>query len=242
MIRAALVALAAMAGLAGCVAPAVEPAGPAAVTTTFLCERSQSFTVTLAGATGELRLPGAAPLALQRQVVASGVHYTGGGHDLRGSGDQMTWTEPGGQVQQCLDQRVSMQRPQIQEPMADLAGTTWVLVQFQSSDDAIGILVPPRRERYTLAFNADGTLAMQLDCNRANARWTASSVTARGGALSLAPGAMTRAMCGQGAMDTRIAQDFARVRSYTLERGQLHLALEADGGIYTWERGGGSNT
>jgi hypothetical protein len=46
---------------------------------------------------------------------------------------------------------------------------------------------------------------------------------------------MTRAMCGAGAMDTRLAQDMTKVRSFTLADGRLNLALEADAGIYVWE-------
>lgn len=113
-----------------------------------------------------------------------------------------------------------------------------MLVGFQSPDDAIGTVVPPRPDRYTLNFGADGKLAAQLDCNRAMGSWEATSPSATGGSLAIKGGAMTRAMCGPGAMDNRIAADLGRIRSYTLRDGRLYLALEADAGIYEFRPGG----
>lgn len=57
----------------------------------------------------------------------------------------------------------------------------------------------------------------------------------RGGSIKLTSGLMTRAMCPRGAMDTQIARDLTRVRSYIFDGGRLSLALEADGGIYLWD-------
>ncbi|MFC3100831.1 META domain-containing protein [Altererythrobacter lauratis] len=128
----------------------------------------------------------------------------------------------------------SAQRPQVQEPLVDLRGTSWQLVNFQSSDDDIGTLVPPNREGYTLTLNADGTASLRLDCNRASSRWTADPVAARSGAITFEPGAMTRAFCGEAAMDTRIAADLPNLRSWVIADGDLYLALIADGGIYRW--------
>lgn len=136
---------------------------------------------------------------------------------------------------------MSMQEPQVQEPAPSLTGTTWRLVHFQSSDDTIGTIVPPNVERYTLQFMPDGALAMRLDCNRGTARWEASSASSRGGSLKISPGAMTRAMCGPGAIDTRLASDLALVRSYTWADGRLSLALQADAGIYLWEPDAGTD-
>jgi para-nitrobenzyl esterase len=115
------------------------------------------------------------------------------------------------------------------EPLASLAGTTWKLVQFEAPDK---VVTPPNLDRYTITFAADGALALQLDCNRANGRWT---LGAGGGALALSGGAMTRAMCGPGALDTQIAGDLGRVRSYAVTGGRLRLVLEGDAGSYLWE-------
>ena len=125
-------------------------------------------------------------------------------------------------------------------PGPALAGSSWQLAHFESSDDAIGRLVPPRLERYTVEFAADGAASFQLDCNRLGSRWTQTAASARGGSISFAPGAMTRAFCGEEAMDARIARDLGYVRSFTIVGDQLSLALEADAGIYVWTRRAGS--
>jgi heat shock protein HslJ len=135
---------------------------------------------------------------------------------------------------------VAATRPQVQEPAPALAGTAWQLAYFESSDDAIGRLVPPRRERYTVRFATDGAASFQLDCNRLASRWTETAASARGGSIAFAPGAMTRAFCGADAMDSRIARDLAYVRSYTIVGDRLSLSLEADAGNYIWTRLDGS--
>lgn len=117
-----------------------------------------------------------------------------------------------------------------------LAGSQWRLEQFQSSDDATGVLKPAAGAVYEIDFGKDGALAMRLDCNRAAGRWSAQATAVGRGTLSLSPAAMTRAMCPPGSMDTRIARDAEHVRSYVVEGDRLSLALEADGGVYTWRR------
>lgn len=130
----------------------------------------------------------------------------------------------------------SAQGPQIQPTAPAIRGTQWTLVRFQSSDDAIGSVVPPNVARYTFDFQPDGTLVMQLDCNRARGRWQETSQSAGGGTLTLMGGPMTRAACPPGAIDTQIARDLARLRSYMIRDNHLFLALEADGGIYEFVR------
>jgi len=118
----------------------------------------------------------------------------------------------------------------------DLAGTRWRLENFESSDDAQGTTRPANPANYGLEFQADGLLAMRLDCNRGTAQWTAVPSEPGRGALSISPGAMTRAMCPPGSWDTRIAQTIGEVQSYVIEGDRLHLALKLDSGIYTWVR------
>lgn len=199
----------------------------------FLCDSAQSVTVDFVGNAATL-LVGESAVQLVQQPAASGIRYAGGGYELRGKGPQIVWTDPQGIAHNCRDQQWATTRPH--EAVRTLAGTSWRLVHFQSSDDAIGTIVPPNIERYSLKFMADGTLAMQLDCNRGSARWKGQASSPRGGSLEISPGAMTRAMCAPGAIDTRLARDLSRVRSYTLADGRLSLALEADAGTYLWER------
>jgi para-nitrobenzyl esterase len=219
---------------AGDVAQAAQPRQ-----LTFLCDGGHAIKVSFAG-NGATLDTGSGPVELDQEPAASGISYAGGGHRLRGKGHEMVWTEPSGTESNCRDQEWSMKQPQIEEPPVSLPGTSWRLIHFQSSDDAIGTKVPPRRERYTLAFGADGSLAMQLDCNRGRGTYKAEETGPRGGTLAFGPAVMTRAMCPPDSIDSRLAADLGRVRSYTLRGRVLSLALEADAGIYLWEPEGSS--
>lgn len=117
-----------------------------------------------------------------------------------------------------------------------LSGTRWRLEKFESSDDAQGVTQPADPARYGLEFQADGQLAMRLDCNRGTAQWVATPSEPGRGVLSISPGAMTRAMCPPGSWDTRLAQNLGEVQSYVIQGDRLHLALKLDSGIYTWVR------
>ena len=55
---------------------------------------------------------------------------------------------------------------QIPEPPVNLAGTSWRLVYFQPFGG--NPVVPPRVDRYTLDFGADGVLALGLEIGRAH--------------------------------------------------------------------------
>lgn len=222
----------------------------------FQCEQGRYIAVRFAGESAALEA-GVHPVALSQQRTASGVHYVGGGHDLRGKGVELTWTDPHGVVMRCREQ--GSVRPAAQYAVKNaaaaasasaavaggsagsadafaLAGTSWRLLRFQSTDDAVGVVVPPRVERYELTFAPDGALTARLDCNRAAARWEASDAGAgAAGGLTVRPGPMTRASCGEEAMDGRLVADFARIRSYAVRDGLLTVALEADAGVYVWE-------
>jgi hypothetical protein len=50
---------------------------------------------------------------------------------------------------------------------------------------------------------------------------------------------MTRAFCGDGALDGRIARDLEQIRSFKVEDGRLFLALEGGDGTYVWRAAGG---
>ena len=51
---------------------------------------------------------------------------------------------------------------------ATLAGSNWRLVEFRSSDDAIGVVRPDDPAKYTMSLADDGRAALRLNCNRAN--------------------------------------------------------------------------
>jgi heat shock protein HslJ len=116
-----------------------------------------------------------------------------------------------------------------------LANTSWRLVEFVSSDDAIGTVRPSDPDRYTLSLQPDGTASLRLDCNRGAGQWSAEGWDGEGGAFSLGPLSMTRAYCGPRSMDQQIARHAEYMRSFLLRGGRLYVNLMADGGTYVWE-------
>jgi heat shock protein HslJ len=125
---------------------------------------------------------------------------------------------------------------------ATLAGSNWHLVEFRSSDDAIGVVRPDDPAKYTMSLAADGRVAMRLDCNRANGPWSSKATSADSGSFSFGNLAMTRALCPPPSLDQQIARDTAFVRSYLLRSGNLYLNLMADGGTYVWSPDAGTGT
>ena len=117
-----------------------------------------------------------------------------------------------------------------------LAGTEWRLVQFQSMDGAIGTVEPEDPSLYTMRLNADGTVSMRLNCNRANGTWSVEpGPDGTSGRFQFGPLAATTALCSPPSLDEHIRRHAEHVRGYILRGGRLHLSLFADGGIYTWE-------
>ena len=115
-----------------------------------------------------------------------------------------------------------------------LAGSNWRLVEFRSSDDAIGVIRPDDPAKYTMSLASDGRVSMRLDCNRANGPWSSKASSQDSGSFTFGNLAMTRALCPPPSLDQQIARDAGNVRSYLLRGGTLYLNLMADGGTYVW--------
>jgi heat shock protein HslJ len=124
---------------------------------------------------------------------------------------------------------------------ATLGGTQWRLVEFQSMDDRQGITRPAEGSLYTMWLHGDGTVTMQLNCNRVTGSWSAEpGRDAASGRFEFGPLAATRALCPPPSMDESIVAQSTYVRSYLLKDNRLFLSLMADGGIYVWARDGGT--
>lgn len=111
---------------------------------------------------------------------------------------------------------------------------TWRLVELQSSDDSIGTTRPDDPSKYELTLNADGSVAMRLDCNRAFGQWQSPEPSQ----ISFGQMGMSRAMCPEGSLDTRISREMGFVRTYVLQGDRLTLNMMADGGNLVWDRVG----
>lgn len=119
------------------------------------------------------------------------------------------------------------------QPAARLDGTSWQLVELRSPNSA-SITTPDDPAKYQLDFGADGNLAMKLDCNRGTGRWSAQPQAIGYGALTITGGAMTRAMCPAGSLDTRIAKEIGDAHTYSIEGNRLTLILAENGGSEIW--------
>lgn len=110
-----------------------------------------------------------------------------------------------------------------EEVGSELAGTSWQWQQSVYEDDTVVASTDP--SRYTLTFNADGSLNAQLDCNSGRGTYTVD-----GANLTLGPIASTRMGCPADTQDGIFALDLEKVVSYAFADGNLHLTL-ADGGV-----------
>jgi len=206
--------------------------GPTARTVEYQCDGGQRLSVTFEGKTARLVDPAGRYATLEQRPAASGTFYETAGESLRGKGQEITWSRPGAPPLTC---REASAAPAVPAEVPGLSGTRWQLVQFQSSDDAIGTLKPDDPTLFTMELSAEGRVAMRLDCNRGTGRWSATATSSTGGSLTLGPLGVTRAACPS-PLGNRVAADVPRVRSYTLKGDTLNLALVADAGVYTWRR------
>jgi membrane-bound inhibitor of C-type lysozyme len=203
--------------------PTAEGGRPPARTVTYACEDGGKLTVSFGDGAATLVDSQGRRFQLTQQEAGSGVHYAGQGATLLGKGDEMTWTSS--------DEAPGLACSAANTP---LAGTRWRLVEFRSADPAVGVLTPEAQAVYEMDLIVGGRLAMQLDCNRATGRWE-THTSSMAGSISMAAPAMTRALCLHSTMDTRIAGDMDKVRSFAIEGDRLSLTL-ADGGVYQWRR------
>ena len=122
------------------------------------------------------------------------------------------------------------------EKPVDLTGTTWELLSIESmslEEEPSTTIVDP--SKYTVTFGEDGRAAFRVDCNRGSSSWRSDAAMGDSGSLTLGPIALTRMLCPQPSVDARVAAALDAVRSYLLSDAQLHLSLEADGGIMHWQ-------
>ena len=116
-----------------------------------------------------------------------------------------------------------------------LDGTSWQLLQIQSSDDAQGITTVDDPSKFTVSFGPDGQAAIKLDCNTGGGSWTAEPAEGgESGTLTFGPIRQTLMACGDGSLDGRVGQELSNVTGYLFRDGQLHLSTKFDGSTLTW--------
>jgi len=114
------------------------------------------------------------------------------------------------------------------QPARDLTGTSWQLSAINGGDGKT--VTPDDGPKYTIAFEAFGTLRLRVDCNRGTGNWKSPAA----GQLTIGPLAVTRALCADSLSD-RILKDIGFVQSYEIKGSRLIMSLGNDRGTYAWE-------
>lgn len=107
-----------------------------------------------------------------------------------------------------------------------LTGTTWYLVSGGERTPAWEWTVPAEKQgRYTIRLEQDGTFSSQADCNQLAGKWEARGADG----LTIEPGPMTMALCGERSLDVLYAGTLGQVRNWNVASTGMSLIL-ADGG------------
>mgnify|MGYP001345730368 CR=1 FL=1 len=80
--------------------------------------------------------------------------------------------------------------------------------------------------RYTITFNADGTINYQADCNVGGGTYT----TGEGGALTITLGFSSMAFCGPGSLDQVYLGGLTNAMNYRIEEGNLVIDMLYESG------------
>lgn len=103
-----------------------------------------------------------------------------------------------------------------------LVENSWQWVAFTNPVEEFEVESP---ESYVITFNADGTLAIQADCNN-----VAGSYTADDSSLTIEPGPTTLAACPEGSRGEQFVELLRGAAIYFFQEGNLYIDLMADGG------------
>ncbi len=105
----------------------------------------------------------------------------------------------------------------------DLRGTVWQWRQtLMNNDDEFASNNPAK---YTVEFMADGSVAVQADCNRVRGTYTTD-----GNAITIALGPSTMAACPEGSVGGRFTGQLDGAAIYFFRSGDLFVDLKYDSG------------
>lgn len=116
---------------------------------------------------------------------------------------------------------ITMQPTMVKE--ATLVGPLWKWEKTLMNDGAI--TTASDSSKFTVTFTDANTYNMQADCNRVNGAYEASE-----SAITIKPGASTKAFCGENSQDQAFLRDMFLINSYMLKDGELVLMLPYDSG------------
>ena len=115
-----------------------------------------------------------------------------------------------------------------------LTGVKWEWTAMQETVPASQSVVPPAEVgEYTITFNEDGTYILQADCNQGSGQYSVD-----GSSLTIEPGALTLAFCGEQSSDVIFLASLDKVSSYAIVDGELQLKFPDDSGKMDFQNGG----
>ena len=120
-------------------------------------------------------------------------------------------------------------------PPHPLEGTSWRLADVETSGTSTR-LTPELSARHRLSFQDAGDLQMQLDCNRGNATWSASSPSGGDGSISIGTVASTRALCPRPTFGEELAAELPRATGYSLASDSSSLTIRTQEADYVFVR------
>ena len=112
---------------------------------------------------------------------------------------------------------------------ADVLDVTWQWTWFGSGAEAFDVDKP---ELYTVQFAADGSVAIQADCNRGMAHVT----LAEDNRITLSPIATTMMLCPDGSLDGRFLSALEQVGTYFQKDGDFFLEAPISSGTLRFRK------
>jgi len=107
-----------------------------------------------------------------------------------------------------------------------LTGKAWYLVTSSSTNPPWQWAVPADQQaNFTIQFNDDKTFSAKADCNQLSGTWSTSGQDG----LSITPGPMTMAYCGDQGLDVLYAGLIGRAQSYAMAGTSLDITLTGGG-------------
>lgn len=124
--------------------------------------------------------------------------------------------------------------PELSPDEQALVASAWYLASIIDAQEEIR-LRPQLSERHNVTFQRDGSVTMQLDCNRGNADWRANPGSGGMGGLTIGRVASTRAFCPPPSYGERLAAELPQVDSYELGVEGRTLVIRSGDTIFGFE-------
>ena len=110
-----------------------------------------------------------------------------------------------------------------------ITGVVWKWQQTRLGDGQT--MLPDDPDRYTIAFQPDGNLAIRADCNRVRGNYTIENTS-----LAIETTFSTRAMCPPDSLEQTYLKHLNAAAIYFMQEGSLFVDLQADTGTMKFSK------